>query len=597
MRRKWALLLKRKITGSDDPDQAQIVMRMALLIGALLLGFGAVIAQASIYQIEEDEVLAERGLNRIQDDYSITGRRGAILDRTGRRILAVSVPVPSVAFYGAPYFVDRVELSFILSEVLNLDPNQVLKKIIAEDKFALIKRHVSEVEAASITKLDLPGVRLMEEERRQYPMGRLLGAVLGYVGKDGQGLAGLESFYNTRIQGMKGVFAVLRDESRNGYFGSGLVDPVSLDGAELVLNIDSIIQDALESELAAVVASERAIGGMAIAMDPVTFEVLAMASIPSLDPNVFETECGGASATDDGTNPCRNKAISYVFEPGSVGKVLTLIAGFGSQKVRPRDTVDGHMGNCMVGKFSVKDVHAMGLGTVEEATWFSSNCAFKELAQRIGYEDMWKFLDAVGVGSPTGIDLPGEAPGTLRPMKRWSSTDLQVAGYGYGYNLTLMHLVVGMAIASNGGIKGTPRVARELRYPDGRVIKLDAPNPVRVLPVEAADSLRSVLTGVVMNPRGTGTKARPKGYTAGGKTGTARINVAHHGYSTERYICSFVGFAPAESPRVVIGVTVIDPKVGKYGGTVAAPVFARAAERILPVLGVQPDPSIMTVRQ
>jgi cell division protein FtsI (penicillin-binding protein 3) len=593
------MLIERRIAGTDDRADGRAVGRMALVLAALLAGFVAVIAQASVYQLSEDETLAERGRARVHEGYAIHGRRGDVLDRTGRRVVAVSVPVPSVAFYGAPYYVDRTELSFALAEVLSLEPDQVLKKIIAEERFAMVKRHVSEAEAAAIVRLDLPGVRLLEEERRQYPMGELLGSTLGFVGKGGSGLAGVEAQYDSRMRGSKRVVSVIRDAARRGFYDDGLVDPAALDGANLVLSVDAQLQLALESELIARVEAEQAVGGMAVAIDPKTFEVLAMASVPSLDPNAFEAECGGTAkdAVDDGSSPCRNKVISYVYEPGSVGKILTLMAGYSTGRFGPHDAVDGHLGSCMVGKFPVRDVHAMGMGTVDDATMYSSNCAFKDLAQRAGATAMHDTMEAAGIGHATGIDLPGEARGTLRAADDWRSTDLMVAGYGYGYSVTQLQLAVAMATIVNDGVKGTPRIARELRVRDGEAgLRIDTPAPVRVMPADAARQVRETLVNAVMNPHGTGAKARPAAFTAGGKTGTTRVNVAHHGYAQGRYLCSFVGFAPAEDPRVVIAVTVIDPKVGKFGGTVAAPVFRNAVDRMLPVLGVLPETPVSAGR-
>ena len=593
MRRIRALWLRfeRKLTGTDDRSDGGVVLRMTLVIAALLAGFVGVVAQASVYQLSEDQTLAERGNQRVNDAFTLEGRRGSIMDRTGRRVMAVSVPVPSVAFYGAPYFVDRTELAYALAEVLDLKADDVLRKIIAEERFAMVKRHVSDAEAAAVEKLQLPGIRIIHEERRQYPMGALLGSVLGYVGKSGQGLAGIEAFYDHAVRGTKRTLNVLRDAARRGFYNDPMTDPWTLDGADLVLNIDAQVQLALESELVARVEAEGALGGMAVALDPNTFEVLAMSSVPTLDPNQFETECGGDAATkpDDGSSPCRNKVVSYVYEPGSVGKILTLAAGLTSGRLHLSDTVDGHLGRCKVGKFDVKDVHPMGIGTLSEATMYSSNCAFKELALRIGADTLHDEMEAFGIGHVTGVDLPGEARGLLHPADKWGSTGLQVTGYGYSYAMTPMHMALAMAEIANGGLRGAPRVARELRTNGGRTVKkIEAPALDRVMTVQAAADAREALTTVVMEKHGTGVKARPTNYTAGGKTGTARVTVAHEGYKGDRYLCSFVGFAPVEDPRLVIAITLIDPKVDKYGGTAAAPVFKAVADRVLPMLGVMP---------
>lgn len=587
---EWGLKLRRRFLGTDDLREGAVLLRMLLVVIAILGGFTWVVAQAAVYQVGEQPVLTARGNSRLNDDWTLDGRRGDILDRTGRRLLAVSVPVPSVAFYGAKYFVDRTELAYTLAEALSLDPDEVIRKILGEDRFAMLKRHVSPEEAATITRLSLPGVRVLQEDRRYYPMGPMFGAGIGYVGKSGQGLAGVELKYDPMLKGLSRTVTVLRDASRHGFYNDATGETWDLDGANLVLAIDAQVQLALDAELMDRVQNERALGAMAVVLDAKTFEVLAMSSAPAPDPNEFEQACGKTDTIDDGSSPCRNKVISYVYEPGSIGKMLTIAAAYDSGKVKPGDTFDGHLGTCKVGTFTVTDVHKVGRVTALEAIKYSSNCATKEIALRLGTDVMRDALERFGLGRGTGIDLPGEAAGVLRPAKQWGSTVLQTASYGYGYNLTLMEIAASMATLTNGGVRLRPRVARELRGPQGEVLKrFDGGEGIRVVSPEAARMALDTLTTVVMDKDGTGTKARPTGYTAGGKTGTARANIANQGYTTDRYLTSFVGFAPAEDPRIVVAVTVIDPKENRYGGTVAAPVFRNVVERVLPILGVMPN--------
>lgn len=585
------LALKRRIAGTDDHWQASLLVRMAFVVVAILVLFGIVIGQASVYQISQEDVLAKRGLRRVTDQYPLSGRRGNILDRSGERLLAVTVPVPSVAFIGAPYYADRTETAFALAEALSLDGEDVLRKILAEERFAMIKRHVSDHERGIIERLALPGVKVIEEERRSYPMGMLFGSAIGYVGKDSIGMSGVELQYEDVLRPSEQSINVYRDHKRRGLYQEGLGEPWLLDGTNLVLTIDARIQMALESELMRRVEEERARGAMAVVLDVRTFDVLAMVSVPSLDPNAFESACGPTGAVDDGSNPCRNKVVQYTYEPGSIGKMLTVAAAYDSGKVKPTDRVDGHMGHCSIGKFQVTDVKKVGVVSVRDAIKYSSNCATKEVALRIGDEVLRDALARFGIGQGTGIDLPGEARGSLRSLNQWNSALLQTAAYGYGYSATLLELAVGAATIANDGLRLTPRVALETRNAAGALVqRFERPQPVRVVSVEAARMAKDALTAVVMDADGTGTRARPEGYSAAGKTGTARVNVAHQGYAMERYITSFVGMAPADDPRVVVAISVIDPRENRYGGTVSGPVFRAVVEKVLPMLGVMPQP-------
>jgi len=269
---------------------------------------------------------------------------------------------------------------------------------------------------------------------------------------------------------------------------------------------------------------------------------------------------------------------------------MTVAAAYDSGRVKPTDMVDGHMGTCKVGTFTVTDVHRVGRVTVRDAIKYSSNCATKEIALRLGTDILRPALSRFGLGQGTGVDLPGEASGVLRPEKNWGSSELQTASYGYGYSTTLLEIATAMATITNDGVRLHPRVGRELRSHEGVVLRrFDGGEPVTVISPEAARMARETLAAVVMENDGTGAKGRPSGYTAGGKTGTARAHAAHKGYETDSYLCSFVGFAPVEDPRIVVAVTIIDPKEGHFGGTVAAPVFRNVVERSLPVLGVMPD--------
>ncbi len=598
----WARLRRRLHRG--EPSSESTIRRMTLIVGLVLAGLVGVVAQAAVYQVLDHKAIVREGAEAIRGLVTLRGQRGRILDRTGRGVLAVTVPTRSAVFHGAPMYVNRSELAYALAKALNLRAEDVLARLLTSRSFALIKKGLTEAEVATLQRMDLRHVHLVTEESRLYPLGSILGPVLGTV-LDGRGNRGLEAFYDEALRGQAADIAVLRDARRRGVVEEILDHERSLDGADLVLNIHPQIQFVLESELELKVEEEKALGGMGVVLDPRTFEVLAMASVPSLDPNAPGDACGKyeeqekqdgrdkESSPDIGLNPCRNKVVSFVFEPGSVAKVFALAAGLESGRIGLDTPVDGHMGSCTVGRFVVTDVKKVGVVPVRDAIKYSSNCAMSEVGRMIGAQHLRETLARLGFGQQTGVDLPGEAAGVLRPASQWRGTDVMVAAYGYSYSVTLMQVATALTAIVADGVLRTPRVARELRGPDGKTIRtLEGGEPVRVLSSRTAAAVREAMTAVVMEEGGTGVRARPTGYTAAGKTGTARLNAktyARPGSSTKPHIMSFAGFAPIENPRLVVVVSVIAPQVHPYAGQVAAPVFRAVVERSLPLLGVPPS--------
>lgn len=595
---------KRRLDEGGGPRESTLT-RMTLIVGLLIIGFGWVVAQAGVYQVLDHEVIEQDGERMLRDVLLIRGQRGRILDRTGRGVMALTVPSRSAVFYGAPLYVNRNELAYAVAEALGLKAEQVLAKLLMSESFALIKRGLTDEEVATLARMDLRFIHVITEPSRLYPFGSAAGPVVGTV-LDKVGNRGLEAAYHHDLQERVDEVRVLRDAWRRGLVVSGL-QRESLDGADLVVNIHPQIQFILESELGIKVEEEKALGAMGVVMDPSSFEILAMASVPSVDPNEAGRICGEHEATtagelaksgeglpaDVGLNPCRNKVVSFVFEPGSVAKVFALAAGLESGRIRVDTPVNGHLGTCMVGRFQVTDVKKVGTVSVRDAVKFSSNCAMADAGRIIGADALHETLSRLGFGRPTGVDLPGEAAGVLRPRSRWRGTDVMVAAYGYSYSATLLQIATAFTAIVADGILRAPRIGRAVVGPDGRTLRtIEAGEPVRVLSSKTAAAVREVMTAVVMEQGGTGVRARPDGYTAAGKTGTARLNVATYsrpGSKNKPHIMSFAGFAPVENPRLVVVVSVIAPQVHPYAGQVAAPVFRSVVERSLPLLGVAPS--------
>jgi len=596
----WWLRWKHRHFRPDETGSERVRFDMAVAAVVILGGFVWMAAQAAVYQVMDHDDLERIGVARIHGTMNLEGERGRILDRTGRGILAANVPTRSVAFLGAPPYIDRTEMAFSLATALDEDPERLLVQLMTARKYALLKRNLTDVQVATLERLQIPGIHLFDEPARLYPLGPILGPVLGTV-LDGVGNRGLEARYDSVLRERQLGVSVLRDARRQGVVDSPVPTLESLSGADLIVSLHPEIQFVLEAELERKILEENAMGAMGVVLDPRTFEVLAMASLPAMDPNDAARICApyeqkqdsDSPRADDGTNPCRNKVVSYVYEPGSVAKILTLAAGIEAGKLRLDTPVNGHLGTCRVGRFEVRDVKKVGVVPVRDAIKYSSNCAMSEAGLRVGAEALRAGLAALGIGRRTGVDLPGEATGVLRPADRWGLTNLMTASYGYSYSTTLMQIATAVATIATGGLRRTPHLAIELRAADGRTLQKFGDEPFeRVLKEETAQAVRSAMTAVVMEEGGTGVRARPDGYSAAGKTGTARMTggPARGDASRRRYVMTFAGFAPVEDPRVVVVVSVIDPREHPYAGQVVAPVFRAVVERALPILGVRPEP-------
>lgn len=599
---------ERWIAGTDDGIHGPVVKRMALVVSGIVGLMIGIVAQAGTYQVKENETLSGRHEGMVSGRYTVTGRRGDILDATGRRLLALTAPDPKAVFRGAPAGINRSQMAYYLAEALSLDPDAVRAKLLNAQEYATIKEHLTPEEVDAVERLGLQGVGIENDYNRLYPLHEVFGSVMGYlsVPTDEETRAGVrdalvarrgvEKQYDTALRPRSRTMDVMRDSAARRFYRGAVGDAWDLDGADLVLNIDVQIQMALDEALLARVEAENAVGAMGVVLDAKTGAVLAMSSIPALDPNVFEQGCAATDGqVDAGDSPCRNKVIEFRFEPGSVGKMLTAYIGFEVGAFHEGTEVSGHGGRCMVGKFQVEDVHKGGLMSVTEAFRHSSNCAFADLGWIIGPDRMHDGLARLGIGQRTGIDLPGEVRGRLPPKSEFSLTTTKTASYGYGYATNLITLASVVATITSDGLRPLPRVARELRLAGrDRVVPLDPGPRERVMSARASQAMRRVMADAIMHfdperPRWRH-PARPDGYSAGGKTGTTRWNLDGKGYSRKRYMCSFAGFAPAENPDIVVVITVLDPQKHKLAALVAGPAFKESVERILPIRGVAPQP-------
>jgi cell division protein FtsI (penicillin-binding protein 3) len=561
------------------PDQAH--RRVLVVASVLVFWMFAITARVVYLQTFEHEWLRERARVQQQDALETSPLRGLVLDREGRE-LARSVDTES-------FFIVPGEISDIARASAQLAPlvgaeRSALEERIREArdgnrKFIWIARKLEEEQAERINALKLEGVYSLKEPKRRYPNGSLAAHVLGFVGLDETGLAGVEQFYDERVRGEAGKVFLETDAHRRAYAS---FEQSARAGQTVVLTIDQVIQYRTEQALTGAVERAHAKSGTAIVLDPHTGEILALANAPGFDPNNPRNTSAEARA---------NQALQNIYEPGSTFKIVAYSAAIERGLVKADDHIDCQMGSITVAGRLVHDHHPFGSLTISEALAKSSNVAAIKLGLKVGDDSMYDYMKRFGFGSRTGVELPGETAGLVRAVARWQPSSMGSIAIGQEVGVTPVQMAAAFGTLANDGVRIAPHLVREIRAADGAVVFQSSPEQHRVVSTETAHTLRGMLEGVTLN--GTAKRAQLNGYTAAGKTGTAqKIDPATKAYSKTKYIGSFVGFAPVENPAVVI-IVVIDEPVGSYhGGDVAAPIFREIAEQVLPALSVAPDTDV-----
>lgn len=549
------------------------------LFAVFLLAWGLVVvgrlAQLQLAQGSQYRARAQRQQER---KIEISPRRGSILDRAGRE-LAVSVEVSSV--YASPDDVGNAkQAARALAPVLGIPERAILTKLASDKGFVWIVRKIDPAVADAVRDLKLPGIHLVPETKRYYPKGSLAGAVLGYVGTDDTGLAGLEYAYESSVRGKPGQVVALRDARRSTYGESeGPNVRAEQEGATLTLSLDSGIQFAAERELIATMLELHAKSGSIVLMDPSNGEILAMASAPFFDPNQY-AKCPA--------DVRRNHAVADAYEPGSTFKIVTGSVALEDGVIGLDEVIDTGHGVVKIGNVTINEDkhHDYGALTLAGVLAHSSNVGIIRVGLRLGPERLFEGATKFGIGKPTGIDLPGESQGIFRPLARWSFLSNASISMGQEVSLTAVQLARVAAVIANGGLLVEPHLVTQIARPDGRLETPAPPAPVRIVSLETAKAMKDMLVGVVEN--GTGAEAAIPGFSVAGKTGTAQ-KAGPGGYQKGRHVPNFVGFVPAESPRLV-GVVVIEEPQGKYyAAQVAAPLFARVVSQALGILRVAPE--------
>lgn len=552
------------------------------LILTVFLGVWALVVVGRIFQLQvfQYRFFAEQARRQQERTVEVTPARGVIYDRN-HHPLAMSVEVESI--YADPSEMgDPKPPARLLSTVLDMDRAELERKLSATNSFAWIKRKVTAKEADRVRQMNLKGVYFQKENKRFYPKRELAAHVLGYVGMDGEGLAGVEMKYDDLIRGVPGKLLIERDARSRRYSSKGN-EPQP--GHDVVLTIDESIQFIAERELDTVMDLSRAKSGTVIVQDPHTGEILAMANRPTFNPNRY---------TESNAESHRNTAIAGIYEPGSTFKIVTVAGAIEAGLTEPEEKIDCQMGSINVAGHTIHDHMRFGVLTVSETFQKSSDVCSIKLALRMGNDKFYQYIRAFGFGEPTGIELPGEARGLTRPPERWWKASIGAIAMGQEIGVTPLQIITAASTVANQGMRVRPSILMDdpanhevqLRLASlsnaGKQPQSDAAasGMHRVISPATAIKMQEMMAETVR--QGTGKSAAPKGYSAGGKTGTAqKLDPATKTYSRNEYIASFAGFTPIDDPMFTILVVLDSPKGRYHGGDIAAPVFGRIAEQIL----------------
>lgn len=560
------------MTGS--PSRA----RRYVLLLVMLCGFAVVLFRLVSLQVLQAAELTAKADRQHQKTVSLEGARGTVVDRHGK-VLAMNMEVPSV--FGIPTALESpAKTARSLSPVLHVRTDELEKKLRQDRSFVWLARKLDPEQGHRLEHMPMEGIGLVMEGRRFYPKGPLLAHVLGFAGMDGEGLEGIERRYESQLHGEKRVVILQRDAMGRTVFPKGQAEQVPAAGHSLVITIDEVIQYIAEKELEEAVTKARAKSGTVIVLDPQTGAVLALAISPRFDPNAV------ASLTAD---RWRNRALTDAYEPGSTMKALVAAAALEEKVMKPSTMLYGENGRMTIANTVIHDHEKLGWMTFAQVIQKSSNIGAAKTGMALGDQRLYRYLQAFGFGQKTEIDLPGEAGGLVKHPKEWGRRSLASISMGQEIGVTPIQMVSAVAALANGGVLMKPYVVSEVRDAQGKSLRQFLPQVKRrVVSPETARTVTSILEGVVTD--GTGAKAAIPGFRVAGKTGTAqKIDLRTGTYSSTLFVGSFVGFVPADNPRLAMIVVIDEPQGESWGGTVAAPVFRRVGEQVLNYLGVSSD--------
>lgn len=565
---------KNKADSSPDVPEG-FTYRLGIVFSLFALFALALCLRLSYLQINQHDILSAQSEKQYQRTVKIDYGRGKILDRNGTT-LATNLETESV--YASPQAIyEKEKTARALSKVLSLNLSSVRKLISSKKDFVWIKRKSTLTEIEKLRKLDLPGISFVMEHKRFYPKRELASNVIGFVGMDNQGLTGVELRRHSLLKGFTQL-KIMEKDARGRPISAFDSIGASKESRDIKLTIDEVIQFTTEHHLREQVEKFQAKSGFAVVMEPYSGEVLALANVPGFNPNRYLSYR---------PSTWTNHVVSSSYEPGSIFKPIVASAILDKGLAKPEETFFCENGNFKFGKTFIREAanHRFGRLSLKDIIAKSSNIGSVKVAQKLGLENFYDYINRFGFGSKTGIDLPGESGGQLRPLKKWSKRSIASISFGQEIAATPMQMITALSAIANGGRLMQPKISKAI-VKNGKEVKAFPSRALkRVISPHASRKMTDILKAAVKE--GTGKKAMIDGYEVAGKTGTAqKIDPATRSYSQSAYLSSFIGFAPADSPRLAILVMVDEPKKKHWGGTVAAPVFRKIAKQTLRYLNV-----------
>ena len=556
--------------------------RSRLVVALLMLAFGVMVGRAAYVQIIGNDFFQRQGQVRFARTLEMPANRGRILDRNGL-ILASSVPAQSI--WAIPEDMDqKADRSKLqqMAKLLDMPLADVEKRLNGKNRtFVYLRRQIDEDVAKKIMGLGIEGVYQRKEYRRQYPEGEAVAHIVGFTDVEDKGQEGMERTFNAQLAGEAGSRRVLKDRLGRVIEGVGEEVP-PMDGQDIHLTIDSKVQYFAWQKLRDAVTESNAKGGSVVVLDVQTGEVLARANYPSYDPNNRRNLTG---------EQLRNRALTDIYEPGSTIKPAMVAQALELGRVTPQTQIHVGNGRMSMGGHTISDTHSYGTLTVQGVIQKSSNVGMVKIADRMSSEEMWQNYTALGLGQKPDLPFPGIAAGRVRNYKSWRPVEKATMSYGYGLSGSLFQLArVYSVFARDGVLMPVSLVRKGAIDESGRFQPSNPEEGKRIYSSKVAKEVMHMLQMVSL-PGGTATRSQTVGYSVGGKTGTARKQEGR-GYADRKYRASFVGVSPIESPRIVVGVMIDEPRSSIYGGIVAAPVFSDVVQQTLRILGVQPDMTV-----
>ncbi|MDQ7969979.1 MAG: penicillin-binding protein 2 [Oxalicibacterium faecigallinarum] len=546
--------------------------RSRVVLFLIFAAFATLAGRALWLQGMSKDFLQKQGASRYARTLELPSTRGKITDRNGQ-VLASSVPVRAV--WAIPEDVMEAPKDKLrqLAKLLDMSEKDLYGRLDSDRTFVYLKRQVEMDVVDKVLKLNIAGINTRKEYKRYYPEGQAMAHIVGFTNVEDKGIEGMELAYQKTLAGVPGSRRVIRDRLGN------VVEDIEAirephDGQDLTLSIDSKLQYIAFSNLKAAVEANKAKAGGIVILDAKSGEILALANLPTYDPN-NRAQLSGAQL--------RNRVLTDTFEPGSTLKPFAVALGLEKKIVRPNTMIDTAPGRMTIGTATIGDAHAIGLASVSQIIEKSSNIGTAKIALQMQPQEMWDLFTSVGFGQQPKIGFPGAVAGRVRPYKSWRPIEQATMSYGHGISVSLLQIAHAYMIFAR----------------DGEMIPLtlqrssDQPIAQRVLSEKTAREMRSMLE-MAAGPTGTAPQAQVPGYRVGGKTGTAYK--LENGKYVKKYVASFVGFAPVSDPRIIVAVMIDEPTAGRhYGGSVAGPVFSSVVASALRSMNVAPDSTVTNV--